>query len=77
MQGTQQPPAPIDVLIPVWNGAATVASAVASIQQQTLANLRIIVIDDGSSDETPRILVQMAASDARIPMAGDRALPGD
>lgn len=66
MQGTQQPPAPIDVLIPVWNGAATVASAVASIQQQTLANLRIIVIDDGSTDATPRILAQMAASDARI-----------
>ena len=70
----QQRPAPeqpiastrIDVLIPVWNGAATVASAIDSIREQTLANIRIIVVDDGSSDETPRILAGMAASDPRI-----------
>jgi len=56
----------IDVLIPVFNGAATVASAIDSIRAQTLGNLRIVVVDDGSGDETPRILADMAASDSRI-----------
>jgi len=74
MQELQQRPTPdqstpstrIDVLIPVLNGAATVASAIDSIQAQAVGNLRIIVIDDGSSDDTPRILAAMAASDPRI-----------
>lgn len=79
MQGTQPSPSPeqptastrvastrIDVLIPVWNGAATVASAVESICKQTASIGRIIVVDDGSSDATPRILADMAASDPRI-----------
>jgi glycosyltransferase involved in cell wall biosynthesis len=74
MQGMQQWPSPqqptastrIDVLIPVWNGAATVASAIDSIRTQTFGNIRIIIVDDGSSDATPRILAGMAACDPRI-----------
>jgi glycosyltransferase involved in cell wall biosynthesis len=56
----------IDVLIPVSNGAATLASAIDSIRAQTFGNFRMVVVDDGSSDETPRILARMAASDPRI-----------
>jgi len=64
MQGL--PIAGIDVLIPVYNSAATVRSAIESICAQTLRNLRIVVVDDGSSDETPHILADMAAVDPRI-----------
>jgi len=56
----------IDVLIPVYNSAATIAGAIKSICAQTVGNLRIVVVDDGSSDETPRILAGMAACDPRI-----------
>jgi glycosyltransferase involved in cell wall biosynthesis len=56
----------IDVLIPVFNGATTVESAIESIQRQTHRELRIHVVDDGSTDATPQILARMAAADDRI-----------
>ena len=60
-------PSPIiDVVIPVFNGAETVESAVASIQAQTLRDIRIIVVNDGSTDGTRAIVERMAAGDDRI-----------
>ncbi len=43
----------VDVLLPVYNGAATIEESVASLLDQTHRNLRILVIDDGSTDATP------------------------
>jgi len=40
--------------------------ALASVLSQTLAELELIVVDDGSSDRTPEILAAAAASDPRI-----------
>ena len=48
--------AAIDVLIPAYNAARTLRSAVGSIQAQTLADIAIHVVDDGSTDNTPQIL---------------------
>jgi GT2 family glycosyltransferase len=59
-------PALIDVVIPVYNGSLFVREAVSSIQNQTVRDIRIIIVDDGSNDETPAILDQMSASDPRI-----------
>ncbi|MBV8097476.1 MAG: glycosyltransferase family 2 protein [Acetobacteraceae bacterium] len=56
----------VDVLIPVFNGAKTIRSAIESIQRQTLKEFRIIVIDDGSTDSTPEILEGIAKSDSRL-----------
>ena len=56
----------IDVLVPVYNAAKTVEQSIASLQKQTVPDLRIIVINDGSSDATPAIVAAMAAEDPRI-----------
>ena len=56
----------VDVLIPVFNAAATVRQALHSIQEQKCVNLRIIVVDDGSTDATPDILIDVASRDNRI-----------
>lgn len=56
----------VDVLVPAFNAAATVEGALRSILEQTMARLRLIVVDDGSSDATPAILARMAADDDRI-----------
>ncbi len=56
----------VDVLLPVYNGAATIEESVASLLDQTHRNLRILVIDDGSTDETPDILARLAARDSRV-----------
>lgn len=50
----------------VFNGARYLESALASIQQQTLQEIEIIVVDDASTDETPQILARLAATDPRI-----------
>jgi len=44
--------AQVDVLVPVYNGAATVRDPIESLRAQTMPHLRIIVVDDGSTDGT-------------------------
>jgi len=44
------------VVIPVFNGAATVARAIESVLGQTYAAYELIVVDDGSTDETARVV---------------------
>jgi glycosyltransferase involved in cell wall biosynthesis len=56
----------IDVVVPVFNGAKTIRAAIESLQAQTLNNIRILIVDDGSTDDTPHLLTEMAAGDARL-----------
>lgn len=56
----------VDILIPVYNGAEYIRSSIESIQGQTLRDICIHVVDDGSTDATGRILADMAAEDPRI-----------
>lgn len=46
----------ISVIIPTYNAARFVAEAIDSALGQTLAPLEVIVVDDGSTDETERVL---------------------
>lgn len=50
----------------VRNRARYVALAVDSILGQTHRNLELIVVDDGSTDASPRILADFAARDSRV-----------
>jgi glycosyltransferase involved in cell wall biosynthesis len=42
----------ISVVLPVFNAGGTIAQAIASLHSQTLAPVEIIVVDDGSTDDT-------------------------
>jgi glycosyltransferase involved in cell wall biosynthesis len=46
----------VSVLLGCWNNAATLPRAIDSILAQTLDELELIVVDDGSTDETPAIV---------------------
>lgn len=58
--------AKIDVLLPTYNSAKYLKSAVDSIRKQTVSDIRIIIIDDGSTDATGSLIEEMKAIDPRI-----------
>lgn len=56
----------ISVIVPAYNVAPWIAKCLESILAQTYKNIEIIVIDDGSTDETPQIIDYYAKKDLRI-----------
>lgn len=69
----------VSVVLPVHNGAAYLEEALHSIRNQTFADFELICVDDGSTDETPEILLRHAAADRRIRIITNRpnkGLPG-
>ncbi len=51
-------PPQVTVIIPVFNGAATIKRALDSVVSQTFTNYEIVVVDDGSTDQTAEIVEQ-------------------
>ncbi|MCH7726451.1 MAG: glycosyltransferase [Planctomycetes bacterium] len=54
----------VSVVLPVFNGARTVGRAIQSILEQTLQDIELIVVDDGSTDDT--VAVVRASADPRL-----------
>lgn len=55
----------IDVVIPCYNYGRYLRSCVRSVLSQDV-DLRVLVIDDASSDDTPLIASELAAGDGRV-----------
>lgn len=68
--------ATVDIGMPVYNGGRHVGDAIRSLLDQTEADIRILVADDGSTDDTVEICKRFAAHDPRIELVGDRAHRG-
>ena len=56
----------VSVLMPCYNAAATLEEALDSLAGQTLTDFELVVVDDGSTDATPRLLEGRARWDARM-----------
>lgn len=56
----------ISVIVPVYNGERYMAECIECVLSQTYHNLELIIVDDGSTDDTGRITRQFAAGDKRI-----------
>ena len=56
----------ISVLIPAFNTGRYIAECIESIIAQTYRNLEIIIVDDGSIDDTKAIAEHYALNDSRI-----------
>ncbi len=56
----------VTVTVIVYNDAARLPRAVASLRAQTHANIEIVISDDHSTDDTPAVARQLAAEDHRV-----------
>ena len=56
----------VSIIVPVYNGERAIERCLRSIQNQSYTNTEIIVVNDGSTDHTERVLAKYAASDKRF-----------
>jgi len=54
------------VIIPVYNEEKTIRECLKSLTKQTYKNFEIIVVDDGSTDKTPKILQELKIKHLRL-----------
>jgi succinoglycan biosynthesis protein ExoO len=55
----------VTVMIPAFNAGAYIGVAISSCQRQTLGDIEILVVDDGSTDDTASV-VQRYTDDSRV-----------
>ena len=56
----------ISIVIPVYNCEKTIKAAVRSIQNQNMAEIEIILVNDFSNDTSPNIINELSQEDSRI-----------
>ena len=59
-------PVKVSVVIPVYNTAPYLEQCLDSIVGQSLVEIEVICVDDGSTDDSPAILESYAAKDLRV-----------
>lgn len=56
----------ISVIVPAYNVENYLERCIKSLQEQTYSDIEILIVDDGSTDQTDRIRKKLAAKDKRI-----------
>ena len=56
----------ISIIIPVFNGAATLDRCLQSVLDQTFEDYQVIIVNDGSTDQTMTIAQNWVAGDDRF-----------
>ncbi len=56
----------ISIIVPVYNGQKYIRTCLDSILNQTYKNIELIIINDGSTDETDKICKEYEIKDDRI-----------
>ena len=56
----------VSIIVPVYNGEKTIERCLRSIQNQSYSNIEVLVVNDGSSDHTERIIRKYAQRDSRF-----------
>lgn len=54
------------IIIPAYNCGGFIADAIKSVQEQSYGNFEIVVVNDGSSDDTAAVVEKLASADNRI-----------
>ena len=56
----------LSVIVPVYNAEKYLAECVESILNQTIQDLELILVDDGSTDSSPAMCDAFAQQDSRV-----------
>lgn len=56
----------VSVVMPVYNRAAQVRVAIESLLEQTYRDFELILVDDGSTDDSSKVMESYAARDSRL-----------
>src|SRR5262245_52731262 len=56
----------VSIIIPAYNRQKSLKSAIKSALQQSIRDIEVIVVDDGSTDKTAVVAEQSADSDPRV-----------
>jgi hypothetical protein len=56
----------VSVVLPTHDRAGLVGRAITSVLTQTVSDLELVVVDDGSTDDTATVLAEYAADDPRL-----------
>lgn len=56
----------LSMIVPVYNAAAYLTAGVTALLSQTFRDFELILVDDGSPDDSPALCDALAAGDARV-----------
>ena len=56
----------VSVVMPIYNAGEYLSRAISDVLRQTLTDIELILIDDGSTDNSPRIISKFGKKDERI-----------
>lgn len=56
----------VDVMVPCYNYSRFLRQCVDSVLTQSHRELRVVIVDDASTDDTPAMCAELAAQDARV-----------
>lgn len=56
----------VSVIVPTYNRAYCICRAIESVRNQTYPNWEVIIVDDGSTDETPSLIASTYGNEPRV-----------
>ena len=66
----------VSIILPVYNEERHLQKTLSTLCTQTFRDFELLAVDDGSTDESRRILERFAAADARITVPKIAEIPG-
>lgn len=69
-------PAKVSIIISTYNGAKHIAETIESIRSQTYSNWELIIIDDGSDDDTVEVIADIKDERIQLHRAGRIGING-
>lgn len=56
----------LSVIIPVYNSESSIISCLNSVKQQTYVNFEVVIVNDGSTDNTQKLIEEFIENDSRF-----------